>query len=125
MGTDGAESSQGLVTRARRQGSGPAIWLAGNPDELKEWMPLGIAGIVTNTVVLNQYAKERGSVIDLLKSYLDMTDKPIVMEIDGHSVEELLDVGSVFTNLSDQIILKIPCTVTGLKAFSILKEESV
>ena len=115
----------GLVPAARTEGRGPTIWLAGTPEDLKEWMPLGIAGIVTNTVVLNQYAKEHGTVIDLLKKYLDITDKPIVMEIDGHSVEELLEVGKVFTDLSDQIILKIPCTVIGLKAFSILKDEGV
>ena len=111
------------VSKGRSQGCGPTIWLAGRPEELQEWMPLGIAGIVTNTVVLNQYAKPYGSVLDLIKKYLDITDKPVVVEIDGHSVEELLKVGKVFTNLSDQIILKIPCSVNGFKAFSILKDE--
>ena len=86
-------------------------------------MPLGIAGTVTNTVVLNQYAKPYGSVLDLMKKHLDITDKPVVVEIDGHSVEDLLKVGKVFTNLSDRIILKIPCSVNGFKAFSILKDE--
>ena len=108
----------GAVPKARSEGRGPTIWLAGTPDELEPLMPLGITGIVTNTVVLNQYVKQYGSVIDLIKHYLDITDKPVVMEIDGHTVEELLAVGKVFTDLSDQIILKIPCTVTGLKAFS-------
>ena len=115
----------GPVPKTRSEGRGPTIWLAGTPDDLEPWMPLGITGIVTNTVVLNQYAKQYGSVIDLIKHYLDITDKPVVMEIDGHTVEELLAVGKVFTDLSDQIILKIPCTVNGLKAFSILKEEGV
>jgi len=115
----------GPVPKNRSEGSGPTIWLAGTPEELVEWMAMGVAGIVTNTVVLNQYAKAHGTVIDLIKKYLDITDKPIVMEIDGHTVEELLAVGKVFTNLSDQIILKIPCTVTGLKAFALLKEEGV
>lgn len=113
------------VTKTRSEGNGPEIWLAGTPEELKEWMPLGIAGIVTNTVVLNQYVKSYSTVIDLMKHYLEITDKPVVMEIDGNSVEELLEVGKVFTDLSDQIILKIPCTINGLKAFSILKEEGV
>ena len=118
-------AANGRVAALRAEGRGPTIWLAGTPDELREWMPLGIAGIVTNTVVLNQYAKQYGSVIELLKQYFDITDKPVVMEIDGHSVEELLEVGKVFTDLSDQIILKIPCTVNGLKAFGILKDEGV
>ncbi len=123
FGPDGQDV--GPVTQARRRGRGPAIWLAGDPDELQEWMPLGITGIVTNTVVMNMYVKNHGPVIDLIKKYLDMTDKPIVVEIDGHSLDELLDVGGVFTNLSDQIILKIPCSVNGLKAFAALKKEGV
>ena len=69
--------------------------------------------------------KPYGSVLDLIKKHLDITDKPVVVEIDGHSVEELLKVGKVFTNLSDRIILKIPCSVNGIKAFSILKDEGV
>ena len=113
------------VPTARSEGRGPLIWLAGPPEELEEWMPLGIAGIVTNTVVLNQYAKSHGTVIDLMKKYLDICDKPVVMEIDGHTVEELLEVGKVFTSLSDRIILKVPCSVNGLKAFGILKDEGV
>ena len=117
--------ANGAVPKARSEGRGPAIWLAGTPDELEPLMPLGINGIVTNTVVLNQYAKEYGSVIDLIKAYLDITDKPVVMEIDGHTVEELLAVGKVFSDLSNQIILKIPCTFNGLKAFSVLKAEGV
>ena len=117
--------ANGAVPKARSEGRGPTIWLAGTPDELEPMMSLGIAGIVTNTVVLNQYAKEYGSAIDLIKAYLDITDKPVVMEIDGHTVEELLAVGKVFSDLSDQIILKIPCTFNALKAFSVLKAEGV
>ena len=116
---------KGSVAKTRSSGSGPTIWLAGPPPELEEFMPLGIAGIVTNTVVLNQYAKAYGSVIALTAAYLEMTDKSVVIEIDGHSVEELLAVGKVFTDMSPQIILKLPCTLNGLKAFSILKQEGV
>ena len=115
----------GSVTAAKQTGRGPLIWLAGAPEELKEWMPLGIAGIVTNTVVLNQMVKKYGPVVDVIKAYLNITDKPVVVEIDGHSVEELIDVGHVFTKMSDQIILKIPCSVNGLKAFAVFRDEGV
>ncbi len=115
----------GAVPAALHQGRGPAIWLAGDPDDLREWMPLGIAGIVTNTVVHNQYAKAHGGAVDVIKKYLDLTDKPIVVEIDGHSLEELLEVGKAFTDLSDQVVLKIPCSTTALKAFAALREEGV
>ena len=42
--------------------SGPAIWLAGDPEDLKQWMLSGIAGIVTNTVVLNEMTKKFGQI---------------------------------------------------------------
>jgi transaldolase len=125
LSSDGAQAELGMVPRAKRQGRGPAIWLAGDPEDLKEWMPLGIAGIVTNTVVLNQMVKKYGPMIDVVKRYLDITDKPLVVEIDGHTTEELLEVGRVFTRMSDQVILKVPCGVTGLKVFPFLREEGV
>lgn len=115
----------GAVSRAKAEGRGPLIWLAGDPEDLKDWMPLGIAGIVTNTVVLNQMVQKYGQIIQVVQRYLDITDKPVVVEIDGHSVPELLEVGRCFTELSDQIILKIPCGVNGLKAFAKLREEGV
>ena len=115
----------GAAARARQQGSGPAIWLAGDPEDLKEWMPLGAAGIVTNTVVLNDMVKKYGPLTELIKRYLDITDKPVVVEIDGHSTEELVEVGEVFTAMSDQIILKVPCTAYGLGAFRHFSDAGV
>ena len=119
------QKGTGTVSEARRAGRGPAIWLAGDPEDLEEWMPLGIAGIVTNTVVLNQMVQKYGPVTDLVRRYLDITDKPVVVEIDGHSKDELLEVGRVFTEMSDQVILKIPCGVLGLKALAALRNEGV
>ena len=110
------------VARAR----GPAIWLAGDPDDLREWMPLGIAGIVTNTVVHNQYAKAHGGAIDVIKKYLDLTGQ-------AHRRRDRRALARRacwrwarrFTDLSDQIVLKIPCSTNALKAFAALREEGV
>jgi transaldolase len=88
-------------------------------------MPLGIAGIVTNTVVLRDMVQKYGQILDVIQRYLDITDRPVVVEIDGHSTEELLAVGRAFTALSDRIILKIPCGINGLKAFAALREAGV
>ena len=98
----------GTVARHRGEGRGPSIWLAGDPADLKRWLPLGAAGIVTNTVVQREMVEKYGPLTDVIKRYLDITDLPIVVEIDGESKQELLDVGTVFTEMSDQIILKIP-----------------
>tara|TARA_B100001996_G_scaffold60239_2_gene43006 strand:- start:3043 stop:3768 length:726 start_codon:yes stop_codon:yes gene_type:complete len=104
---------------------GPDVWLAGDPEDLKKWMDKGVKGIVTNTVVLKDMTDKYGSLIDLTKRYLDITDKKVAIEIDGHSTNELLDVGEAFTKLSDQIILKIPMSEHALGAFGELKKANV
>ena len=126
ISTNGVEPVvTGPVMQARRQGRGPAIWLAGDPEDLKQWMDRGAAGIVTNTVVLNDMVKKYGQIKDVVQRYLDITDKPVVVEVDGHSTDELIDVSHVFTRMSDQIIIKIPCTSYGLGAFRRLAEEGI
>lgn len=115
----------GTAQQAQMSGSGPSIWLAGDPQDLKEWMGRGAAGIVTNTVVLNEMVKKYGQITELTKRYLDITDKPVAIEIDGHSTEELLEVGEIFTKMSDQIILKIPATTYALGAFTELKKAGI
>ncbi len=122
---DTARAAITSASQSRREGRGPAIWLAGDPEDLKEYLPLGSAGVVTNTVVLNDMVKKYGQLTEVAKRYLDITDLPVVIEIDGHSTQELLDVGEVFTRMSDQIILKIPTTVHGLGAFAELKRAGV
>lgn len=111
--------------QARSEGRGPAIWLAGDPADLGEWMDRGAAGIVTNTVVQNQLVKKYGTLKQVIERYLDMTDKPVVVEIDGHTTAELIDVGGVFTAMSDRIIIKIPCTAQGLGAFRAFADRGV
>ena len=122
---DGAHAELGRVTRARLAGRGPAIWLAGDPEELKEWMPLGAAGIVTNTVVLNQMVKKYGKMVDVVKRYLDITDEQVVVEVDGQTADELIEVGRFFAAMSDQVIIKIPTGVDGLRALSTLSQDGI
>lgn len=125
----GKEVKRRKVMRTSQQSHseerGPAIWLAGDPADLTEWMDRGAYGIVTNTVVQNQLVQKYGTLKDLIQRYLDMTEKPVVVEIDGQSTEELLEVGHAFTTMSKQIIIKIPCTSFGLGAFSAFAKEGV
>ena len=120
-----APAAAGPVTKARQRGHGPAIWLAGDPEDLKVWLPRGGYGIVTNTVVLNEMVQKYGPLTELVKRYLDITDKQVVVEVDGHTTQELLDVSHVFTRMSDQVIIKIPCAVHGLEAFSTLRPRAL
>ncbi len=122
---DAAMMPMGAAEVNRSASASPAVWLAGDPEDLKPWMSRGAAGIVTNTVVLNEMVQKYGQMTDVIQRYLDITDKKVAVEIDGHSTQELLDVGEVFTKMSDRVILKIPCTVHALGAFAELKKAGV
>ena len=113
------------VVAAKKQGKGPDIWLAGDPADLEKWMPLGIAGVVTNTVVLNQMVKKYGHIRDVTQRYLDITDKPVVIEIDGSTTGELIKTAEYFCEMSDRIIIKIPCSVESLGVFHELDRQGV
>ena len=125
ISTNGAVENAGAAVRSMFEGRGPDIWLAGDPEDLKDLLPLGPRGIVTNTVVLNDMVKKYGQITEVVQRYLDITDKQVVVEIDGHSTQELLDVGEVFTKMSDQVVLKIPTTMHGLGAFRALSAAGV
>lgn len=125
LSANGQRNPAPAASAIRAGGHGPAIWLAGDPADLKEWLQYGAAGVVTNTVVLNDMAKKYGQVTDVIRRYLDITEKQVVVEIDGHSTAELLAVGEAFTKMSKQVVLKIPCTVHGLGAFHALAQAGV
>ncbi len=123
--TQQLESPLGAARHNRTINSGPAVWLAGDPEDLKPWMMRGAAGIVTNTVVLNEMVQKYGPMTEVIQRYLDITDKKVAVEIDGHSTQELLDVGEVFTKMSERVILKIPCSVQALGAFMELRQSGI
>jgi hypothetical protein len=50
------------IQQRKKIGRGPDIWLAGDPEDLAKWIDFGAAGIVTNTVVLNQMVKKYGHI---------------------------------------------------------------
>ena len=106
-------------------GRGPDIWLAGDPEDLINWIDFGAAGIVTNTVVLNQMVKKYGQIKEVTQRYLDITNKPVVIEIDGSSAQELIETAHFFHDMSDQIIIKVPCTTDSLHVFKDLETHGI
>ena len=77
-----------------------------------------MAGVVTNTVVLNQMMKRYGHIKDVKKRHLDITDKLVVIEIDGSTTEELVKTAEYFCEMSDRIIIKVPCSIESSGVFN-------
>ena len=49
----------------KKDSIGPDIWLAGDPEDLTNWMDKGVKGIVTNTVVLKEMTDKYLSLIHI------------------------------------------------------------
>ncbi len=100
------------------------IWLWGDPEELEDYLELGVVGLVTNTIVLDQLTDSRRSMLNVIERYLELpNDGPLVVEIDGDSTEALLAHAAPFTRLSPRVVLKIPCSAKGLRAVARLRAE--
>ncbi len=100
------------------------IWLWGDPAEIRDYLELGVVGLVTNTIVLDQLTDSYGPMIRVIERYLNLPhDGPLVVEVDGDTTDEIERVARIFTAMSPQVVLKIPCTMKGLRAVVHLKAE--
>ncbi len=118
------DSSQALPRFPQGHRDPVGIWLWGDPAEIRDYLELGVVGLVTNTIVLDQLTDSYGPMIRVIERYLNLPHNgPLVVEVDGDTTEELERVARVFTAMSPRVVLKIPCTMKGLRAVVHLKAE--
>lgn len=103
----------------------PYILLAGDPYEIQKRMPLGVAGIVTNPAVLRQMTEKYGPLREVVKRYCDVTDKPVFIEVDGDTTDEVLRYAYAVREVSDQVALKLPVSGMFLPAIAELAKAGV
>ncbi|MBM4437416.1 MAG: hypothetical protein FJ029_09315 [Actinobacteria bacterium] len=100
------------------------IWLQGDPAEIKDYLELGIVGLVTNTLILDGLVDKYGPMLGLIEKFLGLQDDlPLVVEVDGDTTDDLLTVSQPFLKLSPRVIMKIPCTLKGLHTVARLKRQ--
>jgi transaldolase len=117
-------SNSPQLGRDRRQGNFPkghrsrvGIWLWGDPAEICDYLELGVVGLVTNTIVLDQLTDKYGRMEAVVDRYLELPHNgPVVVEVDGDTADEMVRVSKVFTAMSPRVVLKIPCSSKGLRA---------
>ena len=104
---------------------GPQIWLQGDPAELKDMMQYGIGGLITNTIILKDLTAKYGQLRGLIQQYLDITDKELVVEVDGDTIEEFMYAAEAAYKLSPQVIIKVPTKKVGIQAHARLRDLGV
>ena len=94
-----------------------------NIDEIKEAAAIGILdGVTTNPTLI---AREKREPTGLLKEICELVDGPISAEVVALDSEGMVTEGRELAKLHDNITVKIPMTIEGLKAVKILSGEGV
>jgi transaldolase len=94
-----------------------------NIDEIKEAHSMGMVdGVTTNPSLI---AKESRDFEDIIKEICELVDGPISAEVISVDTEGMVKEARHLAKMHDNIVVKIPMTVDGLKATRRLAEEGI
>jgi len=94
-----------------------------NIDEIKEANNMGMVdGVTTNPSLI---AKEGRDFEEIIKEICEIVDGPISAEVISLDTEGMIKEARHLSTLHDNIVVKIPMTVDGIKATRALAEEGV
>lgn len=94
-----------------------------NIDEIKEAHSMGMVdGVTTNPSLI---AKEGRDFEEVIKEICDIVDGPISAEVISIDTEGMLKEARHLAKMHDNIVVKVPLTVDGLKATRRLSEEGI
>ena len=94
-----------------------------NIDEIKEAHSMGMVdGVTTNPSLI---AKEGRDFEEIIKEICEIVDGPISAEVVSTDTEGMLEEARKLSKIHDNIVVKIPMLVNGLKATRKLSEEGI
>ncbi|HWR06430.1 fructose-6-phosphate aldolase [Sporomusa sp.] len=94
-----------------------------NITEIKAILPLGVvAGVTTNPSLI---AKEEQDIKAVIKEIAALTPGPVSAEVISTKFEEMLPEARDLAQLGNNVVIKVPITVDGLKTVSALAAEGI
>lgn len=94
-----------------------------NVDEIKEILPMGVvAGVTTNPSLI---AKEKQDIKAVIKEIAALTSGPVSAEVISTEFAEMLPEARDLAKLGDNVVIKVPVTIDGLKTASALAAEGI
>ncbi len=94
-----------------------------NLDEIKQAKQLGLAdGVTTNPTLI---AKEHGEFKEILKSICREVSGPVHAEVLSLDYEGMVKESKDLARIADNIVIKIPMVLDGLRAVKALKSEGI
>ena len=94
-----------------------------NIPEIKEAADLGLLdGVTTNPSLL---AKETGAPVEIFKEICKIVDGPVSAEVTALDHDGMVREAESLRKIAENIVVKIPMTLEGLKALKTLSREGV
>ena len=94
-----------------------------NVKQIREAAGWGILdGVTTNPTLV---AKENAKFEDLIKEICDMVSGPVSVESVSAKAEDIVQESRNLTKLADNVVVKIPICLEGLKATKVLAQEGI
>ena len=94
-----------------------------NVDEIREAAKLGVLdGVTTNPTLLS---REKGSFRDTLREICSIVPGPVSAEVVSLDAEGMVKEGKDLVKIAENIIIKVPCTMEGVKAIGMFNAEGI
>ncbi|MFT5795532.1 MAG: transaldolase [Ulvibacter sp.] len=94
-----------------------------NIEEIKELSSSGLLdGVTTNPSLI---AKEGGNFFEILKEITKITDGPVSAEVMATDSENMIKEGLKLAKIANNICIKLPLTMEGLKACKYFSNEGI
>ena len=94
-----------------------------NVEEIKEAAGLGLVdGVTTNPTLLSMENREFGP---LVREICGLVDGPVSLEVVGSEAAGMVDEAKKLAAISDNVVIKVPMTMEGLKATGMLKSLGI
>ncbi len=94
-----------------------------NIDEIRQAADIGVLdGVTTNPSLIS---KEKGKFEDIIRQICEIVDGPISAEVVATDAEGMVAEGRKLSEIHKNIVVKVPCTVDGLKATKKLSSDGI
>jgi transaldolase len=92
-------------------------------SEIREGLSMGMVdGVTTNPSLI---AKENRNFEDVVKEILETVNGPVSLEVLSPNAEEMVIEAKTLVALGNNVVIKVPMTVEGLKATKILADLDI
>jgi len=94
-----------------------------NIEEIKEAASFGMVdGVTTNPSLI---AREKKTFADVVRAILKEVSGPVSLEVVSMDAGEMFKEGKKLAKLGDQVVIKVPMTLDGLKATRLFAAEGI